>query len=66
VQGSLWSAVSTVHALSALTAVMMSGVAIVGLFLRARTRLLNRVGWTSLALLTLYLLNAYLLYLQDD
>ena len=66
VQGSLWSAVSTVHALSALTAVMMSGVAIVGLFLRARTRLLNTIGWASLALLTLYLLNAYLLYLQDD
>jgi cation:H+ antiporter len=60
--GSLLAAVSDVHAVSALTAVMMSGVAIVGVFLRARARLLNTVGWTSLALLALYVLNSYLLY----
>ena len=61
--GSLWVAVSPVHALSAMTAVMMCGVAIMGLFLRARTKVFRAVGWASVVLLLLYGLNSYLLYL---
>jgi cation:H+ antiporter len=54
---------SAVHASSVMTAVMMTGVAIVGLQFRPRTRLFHAVGWTSLALITLYALNAYVFYL---
>lgn len=60
--GPIWAMVSPVHAMSAMTAVMMSGVAILGLFLRARARLFRTIGWTSVVLFGLYLLNSYLLY----
>jgi cation:H+ antiporter len=62
--GPLLASVSRAHVLSAFTAIMMSGVAVIGLFLRARARPFLTVGWTSLALFTLYLLNSYVLYLH--
>lgn len=62
-KGPLLSFVSSLHAVSALSVVMMSGVAVVGLFYRPRERLFRTVGWTSLLLLSLYLLNAFFLYL---
>ena len=62
-KGPLLSHVSGVHAVSALSAVMMSGVAIIGLFYRPAQRVFHAVGWTSLLLLSLYLLNAFFLYL---
>jgi cation:H+ antiporter len=62
-KGPLLSFVSPLHAVSALSVVMMSGVAVVGLFYRPRERLFRTVGWTSLLLLSLYLLNAFFLYL---
>ena len=63
VKGPLLSHVSGLHAVSALSVVMMSGVAVVGLFYRPRERLFRTVGWTSLLLLSLYLLNTVFLYL---
>lgn len=62
-KGPLLSSVSALHAVSALSVVMMSGVAVVGLFYRPRGRLFRTVGWTSLLLLSLYLLNTFFLYL---
>lgn len=62
-KGPLLSHVSGLHAVSALSVVMMSGVAVVGLFYRPATRLFRTVGWTSLLLLSLYLLNTFFLYL---
>jgi cation:H+ antiporter len=62
-KGPLLSSVSSLHAVSALSVVMMSGVTVVGLFYRPRERLFRTVGWTSLLLLSLYLLNAFFLYL---
>lgn len=53
---------STVHASSVMTAVMMTGIAVVGLRFRPRTRLFHAVGWASLALITLYVLNAFVFY----
>jgi cation:H+ antiporter len=44
---------------------MMTGVAIVGLLYRPRLRVFKTVGWASIALFVLYLLNAYILYLHD-
>jgi cation:H+ antiporter len=57
---------SPMHAVSSLSAVMMTGLAIIGLLYRPRTQLFRAVGWTSLWLFALYLLNTYVLYLYDD
>lgn len=65
-QGALLADVSTVHAVSAGSAVTMSGLAMVGLFFRPRSRVLRAVGWVSLGLLAMYLLNTYVLYLHGD
>ena len=61
--GPLLAAVEPTHAVSALSAMVMSGIAIVGLFYRARQRVLRTVGWVSLFLLTVYLFNSYAIYL---
>lgn len=64
--GPLLSHVSPAHALSALSAMVMTGTFIVGLLYRANSRLFRTVGWVSLALLVVYLGNAYVLYLYRD
>ena len=46
--------------------VMMSGVAVMRLFLRARARPFLTVGWTNLALFALYLINSYVLILHAE
>ncbi len=62
--GPLLAAVDPAHAVSALSAMVMSGIAIIGLFYRARGRVLRTVGWASLFLLAVYLFNGYALYLH--
>lgn len=62
--GPLLSMVSTTHALSAITAMTMTGVAIVGLFYRPRTLLFGAVGWGGLFVVLLYLVNMMVLYLH--
>jgi cation:H+ antiporter len=64
-KGPLLSDVSIAHAVSALSAIMMTGVAIVGLLFRPKLRVLKTVGWASILLFVFYLLNAYILYLHD-
>lgn len=61
--GPLLSGVSPAHAVSALSAMMMSGIAIVGLFYRPKKRLFKTVGWASLFLLSVYLFNTFAMYL---
>lgn len=61
--GPLLAHVSPAHAVSALSAMMMTGIAIVGLLYRPKTRVFKTVGWASLFLFSLYLLNSYVLYL---
>lgn len=61
--GPLLSDVSTSHAVTALSAMMMSGIAIVGLFYRPQQRLFRTVGWISLFLLSVYMFNTYVIYL---
>lgn len=63
VDGPILSHVGSVHALSAFSATMMTGVAIIGLLYRPRGRVLGLVGWASLFLVTIYMLNTYVLYL---
>jgi cation:H+ antiporter len=63
-KGSLLSAVSPAHAVTAFAAVVMSGIVIVALLYRPATRLAGTIGWTSLALLVVYLLSTYAVYLH--
>jgi cation:H+ antiporter len=62
-RGPLLAEVSPVHGVSAFSAIMMTGLAIIGLFYRPNGRVLHAVGWTSLFLFVVYLLNTYILYL---
>jgi cation:H+ antiporter len=65
-KGPILSYVSPLHAVSAVSAIMMNGVAITGLLYRPKTRLFQSVGWASLLLLSLYLLNSYVLFLYGE
>ncbi|SNX61126.1 cation:H+ antiporter [Nitrosomonas ureae] len=64
IAGPLLTFTSPLHAFSALSAVIMSGIVIVGLVYRPNTRLFISIGWISLSLFTLYLLNTYVFYLH--
>ncbi|MCD6706407.1 MAG: sodium:calcium antiporter [Thiobacillus sp.] len=63
--GPLFVDVSISHAASAFSAMMMSGLAVVGLILRPPSRVYRTVSWVSLLLLVVYLLNTLFLYLYD-
>ena len=62
--GPLLADVSIAHATSAFSAMMMSGLAVVGLVLRPASRVVRTVSWISLLLLVIYLLNTLFLYLH--
>lgn len=55
--------VSPLHAISGMSAVIMTGIAIVGLLYRPQRRLMYGLSWASLFLLSIYLLNTYVVYL---
>ncbi len=63
-KGSLLVDVSLVHAITASSAIIMTGLAVVGLFLRPRSRVLRAVGWVSVGLAVVYVFNTYFLYLH--
>lgn len=63
VEGPLFAKVSGSHTLSALSAIMMAGVVIVGLVYRPNKRLFKALEWISLGLFALYALNTTVLYL---
>lgn len=63
--GPLFAAVSPIHAVSALSAIMMTGIAIIGLFYRPTKRLFKTVGWISIFLFSIYLLNTYIVFLYS-
>jgi cation:H+ antiporter len=65
-KGPLLAHVSPVHAMTAGSAVIMTGLAVVGLFYRPTERLFRAVGWISLGLFSVYLLNTYVIYLHGD
>lgn len=64
--GPLLADVSLTHATSAFSAMMMSGLAVVGLVLRPVSRVVRTVSWISLLLLVIYLLNTLFLYLYGQ
>lgn len=62
--GPLLSHVSPMHAVSAISATVMTGLVVVALLYRPRARLLRTMGWVSLGLFVVYLVNAYFLFLH--
>ncbi|GAB4451346.1 MAG: hypothetical protein OHK0026_16630 [Rhodocyclaceae bacterium] len=60
--GPILAHVTPVHAFSALTAIIMTGAAIVGFFYRPSGRVAGTVSWISVFLLALYAVNAYVLF----
>ncbi|MDO9315706.1 MAG: sodium:calcium antiporter [Burkholderiaceae bacterium] len=65
-RGSLLADVSPVHAVTAFSAVMMSGAVIIGLVYRPRRRLLGTMSVVSVALLAVYLVNVYVLFVHRE
>jgi len=65
-KGPILSQVSPLHGLSALSAIMMSGVVIVGLIYRPRARLMRFVSWAGLMLFSIYIINSLILYLRGE
>jgi cation:H+ antiporter len=64
--GPLLANVSGLHVITALFAVLMNGFIIAGLIYRAKSKLFNFIGWTSVFLLLIYLFNAYVIYLNAE
>lgn len=64
--GALLAATSQVHAVTAGSALTMTGLAMVGLFFKPVSRVLGLVGWVSLGLIVMYVLNTYVLYLYGE
>lgn len=62
--GVLLAHVSLVHAATATSAIVMTGLAVVGLFFRPQGRVLRAVGAVSLGLVAVYLLNTYVIFLH--
>lgn len=62
VKGPLLSHVSPVHAVSAFSAVVMTGIVVIGLLYRSKTRAFRYFDWISMSLFLIYLLNSYVLY----
>lgn len=60
--GPLLGHVDPIHAVSAFSAVIMSGLVMIGLFYRSRSRPLLRISWISAALVLVFCLNAYVAY----
>lgn len=65
-RGPLLADVSPVHAVTAFSAVMMSGAAIIGFVYRPRQRLLGTMSVVSAALLAVYLVNVYVLFVHHE
>lgn len=64
VKGPLLSVVSPTHMVSAVSALIMTGLFVVGLQYRPPSKFLGAAGWISLALFILYLFNSYVMYLH--
>lgn len=62
--GSLYAQVSPIHAVSALSACLMTGAVVVALAYRPVSRVWHIGSWASIALLALYLLNAALQFMH--
>lgn len=60
--GALLSNVSMSHAVTGFMAVIMTGIAIVGLTYRLEKKTFLRLGWDAIAILLAYIVNIYFIY----
>lgn len=60
--GPLLSRASPIHAVSAMSAMLMAGIAVIGLLYRPTKRVLSLVGWVSFGLSSVYVLMISILY----
>ncbi|MCB1597120.1 MAG: sodium:calcium antiporter, partial [Gammaproteobacteria bacterium] len=58
--------VSVAHAFSALSAIMMSGIFIVVMVYRPSRRVLGTVGWASIFLAVIFVVNSVVLFMYGD
>jgi cation:H+ antiporter len=65
-KGPLLANVSPVHLITVQSAIMMTGIAIIGLLYRPQQRLFKTIGWGSLFMFIIYILNLSALYLQQE
>lgn len=65
-RGALLAEVAPVHAATAATALVMTGLVIVGLVMRPQGRLLRVSSWISISLVSAYAVLAALAYLGGD
>ena len=63
--GPLLQNVSPMHALSGVSAMIMTGAVVICLHYPSVTRVFRLMGWASLALVITYILNSLVLYLHD-
>jgi cation:H+ antiporter len=64
VRGPLLAAAAPVHAGTAVTALVMTGLVIIGLVMRPQGRMLRVLSWVSVGLVATYAVNAALVYLS--
>lgn len=64
--GPILSHVSEAQAVSGISSVIMTGAAIVGVQYRPQRRVFQIVGWVSIALIFIYILNALVIYLHGN
>lgn len=64
-EGSLLADAAPIHAITATSAILMTSIAIVSLLYRPTGRVFKTVGWTSLALLSTYLVSMLLLFIYS-
>jgi len=62
-EGPILAAVSPLHTVSGISAMVMTSIAIVSLLYRPEKRVWHGMWWASLFLLVIYLLNSYVIYL---
>ena len=62
VRGPILGAVSPVHAVSAMSAILMSGVVIIALLTKPAGRVMRLASWASVALGAVCVLNTYVLF----
>lgn len=63
-KGPLLAQVSVLHAATVMSALAMTGLALIGLFYRPGGRVLRSVGWVSIGMVCVYVFNAYVVYLH--
>jgi cation:H+ antiporter len=65
-KGPLTSAIAPAHAITAFSAVIMSGIFIVAMLFRPQSRLRGTISWVSLAMLMVYVFGAYAVYIHGS